>query len=233
MSLKGPGVIDRWRERHRSHSGIPPALRPATAHPSLKEGPRDLETIIKDAVLAAFESEIFKTAVVSQIDPILSRQNEKLNQMKSSNLNLESNIQTQFGEIPSKLQPILDHLTNLKIPHYGKELESLLDGQKDLKESLGGLDSQLRSLEYEVQTCDGRLKSLQGEVESADLRSAIRFGEVSNELQDCNSTIGSRIREVQRDLGKRIDGQHRKVVSTYEDLRESVLTTEEKITSLE
>lgn len=250
MSLRGPGVINRWRERHRSYSGIsststatskPQALRPSTSYapsatPSAARSAaynRDFEKIVEDAVLHAFNSDVFKTAIASQIEPHLSKQHEKINQLKTANLNFESNVQTQLEDIPLMLQPALDHLTNLEIPNYEKELTELLTGQKALADSIVMFDGRLTAVETQVQDFDGRVKALQEEVVSADLRSAIRFGEISNELQDRNSTFGDRLWNVERDLGQKIDGQQRRVVGACEDLRKAIVITQDKISSLE
>lgn len=250
MSLRGPGVINRWRERHRSYSGIsststatskPQALRPSTSYapsatPSAAPSAaynRDFEKIVEDAVLHAFNSDVFKTAIASQIEPHLTKQHDKINQLKTANLNFESNVQTQLEDIPLMLQPALDHLTNLEMPNYEKELTELLAGQKALADSIVMFDGRLTAVETQVQEFDGRVKALQEEVVSADLRSAIRFGEISNELQDRNSTFSDRLWNVERDLGQKIDGQQRRVVGACEDLRKAIVITQDKISSLE
>ncbi|CAG8955761.1 hypothetical protein HYFRA_00011629 [Hymenoscyphus fraxineus] len=256
MSLRGAGVINRWKERHRSNTGISsattansnsksPVLRPSTSYaasaaPSIAASAapsvppnRDFEKIVEDAVLNAFNSDVFKAVVASQMEPHLTQQYENIDQLKTSNLNFESNVQTQFENIPRMLQPALDHLTNLEIPNYENELKELLAGQKALADSIAAFDGRLSTVETQVQEFDGRVKALQEEVVNADLRSAIRFGEISNELQDRNSTLSDRFWNFERELGRKIEGQQRRVVGACEEIRKAIVVTQDKISSLE
>jgi hypothetical protein len=238
MSLRGSEMVKRWKERHRSHSGTstePSAAisRPTTAVDSWAEYNQALPRLVGDAVLAAFSSDVFKDAVASLIDPVLTKQQEKLNQLKVANLNLESTIQTRLDELPSFLQPAIDHMTSIEIPNHEKELETLSVGQKSFLDLLQKVDERLSGIGNQLQVVDGRMKALEDKVISADLRSAIRFGEISNEFQDRNTTLGDRLWEVEREVGSKIDGQQRRVVGVCEELGKAIRKTQDRISSLE
>lgn len=243
MSMRG--YINGWKEkRQSSHSGIPAASRPVTAWEGTTDRDQSLKKIIEEAVLAAFESDVFKTAVASQVDPAFSRQQEKLNQLKATNLNLESTLQSHFDEV---VKPIQDHLIGLDIPQYGAELEGLSTGLRSLEGQLNDLhipdhskelndlwsgqtrllkliETRFDGLENRVEEFDRKLEHLDKSTVDADLRSALRFGELSNELQDRNTTLGDRIWEIERDLGKKIDAHQRKVTGACEELGKNVRT---------
>lgn len=231
-------MVKRWKERHRSHSGTstltdPPASesRPTTAVDSWTEyNNHALPKVIEAAVLTAFTSNVWRDAVASMIEPSLSKQQEKLNQLKLANLNLESTLQTRLDELPLLFQPVIDHMTAIKIPNHDKELEKLAAGQTGLLETF---DERMESLENQLQGFDGRLKALEDKVVNADLRSAIRFGEISNELQDRNATLSDRLWESEREVGGKIDGQQRRVVGLGEDLSKAIRKTQDKISALE
>jgi hypothetical protein len=231
-------MVKRWKERHRSHSGTstqPSAAtsRPTTAVDSWAEYNHALPKLVEDAVLAAFSSAIFKDAVASLIDPVLTKQQEKLNQLKVANLNLESTIQNRLDELPSFLQPAIDHMTSIEIPNHDKELETLSVGQKGCLDLLQTFDERFSGIGNQLQVVDGRMKALEDKVISADLRSAIRFGEISNEFQDRNTTLGDRLWEVEREVGGKIDGQQRRVVGVCEELGKAIRKTQDRISSLE
>jgi hypothetical protein len=280
MSLKG-SPINWWKEkRQASHSGIPAASRPATAFPWT--GDRDLQKIVEETVLAAFESDAFKVAIASQVDPTFSRHQEKLNQIKAANLNLESTLQAFVEDLPVALRPIQDQLTALDIPEYGLELEELSKGQKTLESRLNEvqipnyenelselskgqktlesrlndvqipnyekelneissgqskllkfLENRFSGLETRIEELDRKIEGLDESIVNADLRSAIRFGELSNELQDRNTMLGDRIWGVERDLGKKIDGQQRKIVDTYEELRKDARSANDTLETIQ
>ncbi|KAE8440600.1 hypothetical protein EG329_007046 [Mollisiaceae sp. DMI_Dod_QoI] len=256
MSMRG-SPINWWKEkRQSSHSGIPAATRPATAFPWTDNGNQDLKKIIQEAVSAAFESDAFKIAVASQVDPALSRHQEKLNQIKATNLNLESTFQNNIEDLFAAVKPIQDHLTALEIPAYGPEFQGLsaglekLEGQlvdldvlnhdKELNDLLSGQSRLLKSFESRFDGLEARIEGLDRKIDgideaamNSDLRSAIRFGELSNELQDRNTTLGDRIWEVQRDLGKKIDGQQRKVIGACEELGKAVRSAGETLEAIQ
>lgn len=229
------------------NNGIPEASRPSTAFP-WNEGHHDLKKLVEEAVLAAFESNAFKIGVAAQVDPAFSRQQEKMNQIKTANLNLESMLQAHVEDLPGILKPIQDHLTAVNIPDYGQELEKLSQGQqrleaqfedfaipdygKEMSEISSGqsrllklLETRFGGLESRFEELDRKIDGLEENVVNADLRSAIRFGEISNELQDRNTTLSDRVWEIERNLGRKIDGQQRKVVSACEELGNTVRTT--------
>jgi chromosome segregation ATPase len=241
MSLRNSEIAKRWKERHRSHSGTttladPPASasRPTTAVDSWTDYNNNaLPKVIETAVLAAFGSDVFRDAVASMVEPALSKQQEKLNQLKLANLNLESTLQTRLDELPLLLQPVIDHMTAIKIPSHEKELEKLAAGQTGCLQLLETFDERMESLENQVQGFDGRMKALEDKVVNADLRSAIRFGEISNELQDRNTSLSDRLWELEREVGGKIDGQQRRVVGLGEDLSKAIRKTQDKISALE
>lgn len=280
MSLRG-SPINWWKEkRQASHSGIPAASRPGTAFPW--DGDRDLQKIVEDAVLDVIDSDAFKLAIASQVDPSFSRHQEKLNQIKTANLNLGSTLQTFVDELPAALRPIQDQLTALEIPEYGTELEALSNGQKTLQTRLSDvsipnyekelealstrqeiieskldeihipnyekelndistgqarmlklLEHRFSSLENRIEELDRRIEGLDESTVNSDLRSAIRFGELSNELQDRNTMLGDRIWGVERDLGKKIDGQQRKILDLHEELGKASRDTSETLEAIQ
>jgi chromosome segregation ATPase len=254
MSLRG-SPVDWWREkRQSSHSGIPAALRPATAFP--RTGDRDVQKIVEEAVLAAFESEAFKIAIASHVDPTFARQQEKLNQIRATNLNLESILQAHVEDLPVALKDIQDNLAGLEIPEYGQELGALSNAHQGLQSRLDeihipnyehdlrdisssqervlkALDSRFSSLETRMDELHRKMEGLDESVVNADLRSAIRFGELSNELQDRNTILGDRVWGVERDLGKKIDGLQRKMVGVYEELERTVRGAQESIEEIQ
>ncbi|KAF8851550.1 hypothetical protein BDZ45DRAFT_631574, partial [Acephala macrosclerotiorum] len=222
MSMRG--YINGWKEkRQSSHSGIPAASRPVTAWEGTTDRDQSLKKIIEEAVLAAFESDVFKTAVASQVDPAFSRQQEKLNQLKATNLNLESTLQSHFDEVglSTGLRSLEGQLNDLHIPDHSKELNDLWSGQTRL---LKLIETRFDGLENRVEEFDRKLEHLDKSTVDADLRSALRFGELSNELQDRNTTLGDRIWEIERDLGKKIDAHQRKVTGACEELGKNVRT---------
>lgn len=273
--------INWWKEkRQASHSGIPSASRPTTASPWA--GDRDLQKIVEDAVLEVIESDAFKLAIASQVDPSFARHQEKLNQIKTANLNLGSTLQTFVEELPAALRPIQDQLTAIEIPEYGPELEALSVGQrtlqtrlndvtipnyeqelgalstrqemiesklddlhipnyeKELNEIANGqtrllkiLEHRFTGLENRVEELDRRIEGLDESTVNSDLRSAIRFGELSNELQDRNTMLGDRMWGVERDLGKKIDVQQRKILDVYEELGKASRHTNEALETMQ
>ncbi|CZR60779.1 uncharacterized protein PAC_10675 [Phialocephala subalpina] len=252
MSMRG--YINGWKEkRQSSHSGIPASSRPVTAWAGTSDRDQSLKKIIEEAVLAAFESDVFKTAVASQVDPAFSRQQEKLNQLKATNLNLESTLQSHFDEV---VKPIQDHLIRLDIPQYGHELEGLSTGLRSLEGQLNDLhipdhskeindlwsgqtrllksiETRFDGLEHRVEELDRKLDHLDKSTVDGDLRSALRFGELSNELQDRNTTLGDRIWEIERDLGKKIDAHQRKVTGACEELGKNVRTIDSTLETMQ
>ncbi|CZT12911.1 uncharacterized protein RCO7_09291 [Rhynchosporium graminicola] len=272
MSLKG-SPRNWWKDkRQSSHPVIPNASRPQTAFPWTEDRDRDLSQIVEKAVLAAFESTAFKIAVASQVDPAFSRHQEKLSQIKTANLNLESVLQAHVEDLPVVLKGIEDHVTGLKIPDYGtefadlvkrnEELERRIDEIKipDLTEQLNAIvsnqgkfpdhteqlntiivnqtkyvkaiEGRFTALETRIEDLDRKTSDLSEEVTNADLRSAIRFGEISNELQDRNTTLNNSIWEVQRELGKKTDALQRRVVGACEEMSKVVRASSEVLESL-
>jgi chromosome segregation ATPase len=233
-------MIKRWKERRAQAHNSPLAdpsstvARPGTAADSSTEfSNHALPKIIEAAVVAAFGSDSFREAVASMVDPAFSKQHDKLNQLKLANLNLESLLQTRLDELPSLLQPAIDHMTSIKIPTNEKELESLTAGQHGILHLLELFGERMGGLEQQLQGFDGRMKALEEKVVNADLRSAIRFGEISNEFQDRNSTLNERLWELEREVGGKIDGQQRRIVGIGEDLGKAIRKTQEKISDLE
>ncbi|KUJ08923.1 uncharacterized protein LY89DRAFT_598553, partial [Mollisia scopiformis] len=232
--------INWWKERrHTSHSGIPTASRPATAWNEQKT--------VEQAILAAFESDAFKAAIASQLDPTIA----KLNQIKASNLNLESTLQTHIEDqndhltqistaqqkaednLPIALETIQDHLTSSE-----RQLEALFAAQTRTEDHLPDLlkhsiETRFDGLESRIEELDRKIDNLDESMTNADLRSAIRFGELSNELQDRNTTLGDRIWEVQRDLGKKVDGQQRRLLGASEELGKDVRNLGDTLESMQ
>jgi chromosome segregation ATPase len=239
MSMRNE-MIRRWKER-RAASGTTTLAessatvsRPVTADDSWKEySNHALPKIMEAAVVAAFSSDNFRDAVASMVDPAFSKQHDKLNQLKLANLNLESTLQTRLDELPSLLQPAIDHMTSIKVATHDKELEKVLAGQDGCLHLLELFGEKIGGLEEQLQGFDGRMKALEEKVVNADLRSAIRFGEISNELQDRNATLNDRLWELEREVGGKVDGQQRRIVSLGEDLGKAIRKTQEKISDLE
>ncbi|PBP15534.1 hypothetical protein BUE80_DR013731 [Diplocarpon rosae] len=253
MSMKGSPIGWFKEKRQSSHSGISNARRPATAIPLSED--RDMAKIVEQAVLAAFESDAFKMAVASQVDPAFTRHQERLNQIRTTNLNLESILQSHVEDVPPLLDTIQNHLTGLVIPDYRQDLDSLALGQEKLERQLTDLqipdyarelgdiasaqsrllktlESRFDGLASRIDDFDRKLGELDGSVASADLRSAIRFGEISNELQDRNTTLGDRVWGVERELGKKVDALQRKVVAACEDVGKSVRSSHEAVETM-
>ncbi|PBP22601.1 hypothetical protein BUE80_DR006483 [Diplocarpon rosae] len=253
MSMKGSPIGWFKEKRQSSHSGIQNARRPATAIPLSED--RDVAKIVEQAVLAAFESDAFKMAVASQVDPAFTRHQERLNQIRTTNLNLESTLQSHVEDVPPLLDTIQNHLTGLVIPDYRQDLDSLALGQEKLERQLKDLqipdharelgdiasaqsqllktlESRFDGLASRIDEFDRKLGELDGSVVSADLRSAIRFGEISNELQDRNTTLGDRVWGVERELGKKVDALQRKVVAACEDVGKSVRSSHDAVETL-
>ena len=256
MSMKGSAMFDRWK-RTRSHSGISSdssasaavSTRPTTAINSWKEyspeqdGPA-FQKVVENALLVALGSDLFRNAVASQIDPVsesLSRQQEKLNQLKAANINIQSTIDTQLGAegLTAIFKPSLDdHLSSLtqlvkEIPHHGKEMDNLLTSQKTLLDSMKFMDKRMNGLETQVEEFGERIQILEDQLVNGDLRSAIRFGEMSNELQDRNAVLVDRIWGVERDIGKKIDGQQRRVIGVCEELGNRLKAVQDQVSSLD
>jgi hypothetical protein len=160
MSMRNE-MIRRWKER-RAASGTTTLAessatvsRPVTADDSWKEySNHALPKIMEAAVVAAFSSDNFRDAVASMVDPAFSKQHDKLNQLKLANLNLESTLQTRLDELPSLLQPAIDHMTSIKVATHDKELEKVLAGQDGclhllelFGEKIGGLEEQLQGFD--------------------------------------------------------------------------------------
>ncbi|KAH7348867.1 hypothetical protein BKA65DRAFT_384124, partial [Rhexocercosporidium sp. MPI-PUGE-AT-0058] len=215
MSMKG-SPINWWKEkRQSSHSGIPHASRPQTAFPWNPDADRDLSKIVEAAVLSAFESTAFKIAVASQVDPAFTRHQEKLNQIKATGLNLESVLQGHFGGLKAGHQTLERRIDELRIPDYREELNEIISGQGKF---LKTFESRVSAIESRLEDLDRKTSDLDESVVNADLRSAIRFGEISNELQDRNTTLNNSIWEVQRELGKKVDALQRRVVGACEEM---------------
>ncbi|CAL3970641.1 unnamed protein product [Diplocarpon coronariae] len=250
MSMKGSPIGWFKEKRQSSYSGSPNARRPATAVPLGED--RDMAKTVEQAVLAAFASDAFKMAVASQVDPAFARHQERLNQIRTTNLNLESTLQSHVEDIPQLLETIQNHLTSLVIPDYRQDLDSLGVGQEKLERKLDDLEvpehgrqlsdiasaqsqllktleSRFDGLASRIDEFDRKLGELEGSVVSADLRSAIRFGEISNELQDRNTTLGDRLWGVEREMGKKVDALQRKVVAACEEVGKSVRSTHEAV----
>ncbi|KAA8571367.1 hypothetical protein EYC84_001371 [Monilinia fructicola] len=254
MSLNGSrSVLNRWK-KNRTQSGIstnsaPPGTntgattaRPTTSgglnswteyNPSSEE---PFQKAVEEAVLNVLNSDAFRNVIASQIDPVtaaLSRQQEKLNALKASTLNLESSFSS--ANIKSTLDPALKPISQLidDVPDTEDEIESLVEGQKKILEILKSLDERLTGLDTKFEEFGEKITSLDGEIVNADLRSAIRFGELSNELQDRNKMLGERLWSVEGDLGKKIDGSHRKLVGLVEDLGKSSRNVINKVSSME
>lgn len=258
MSMKGSPIGSWFKERRQSsQSGIPSAKRPATAaagaFPWSED--RDFSKVVEQAVLAAFESNAFKIAIASQVDPAFAKTQDELDQCKTSSLNLESTLQAHVDNVPLLLDPIQKCLTSLEIPDYSQVLEQQVVGQKrletqfndfaipDHKKELSDIASaqanllktiecQFKGLESRMEELDRRLGAIDEAVVNADLRSAIRFGEISNELLDRNVTLGDRVWGVERDLGKKVDTLQRKVVATCEEVGKSARSTHEIVETM-
>lgn len=252
MSLNGGrSVLNRWK-KNRAQSGIstnsaPPGANGTNARPTTSGGlnswteytPRSEEPLqksIEEAVLNVLNSEVFRNVIAAQIDPVaatLSRQQEKLNALKASTLNLESSFSA--ANIKSTLDPALKPISQLidDVPSTEDDIESLVEGQKKILEFLKSLDERLNGLDSKFEEFGEKITSLDGEIGNADLRSAIRFGELSNELQDRNKILGERLWSVEGDLGKKIDGSHRKLVGLVEDLGKSSRNVINKVSSME
>ncbi|KAH6690787.1 hypothetical protein DL95DRAFT_348766, partial [Leptodontidium sp. 2 PMI_412] len=217
MSMRG-SPINWWKEkRQSSHSGIPHANRPQTAFPWNADHELDLSKVVEQAVLAAFESTAFKIAVASQVDPAFTRHQEKLNQIKTTNLNLESVLQGHFTGIISgqeRLEKRIDEM-HTSIPNYSDEFSEIISGQGKF---IKLFESRMSAIESRLEDLDRKAGDLDEGVVNADLRSAIRFGEISNELQDRNTTLNNSIWEVQRELGKKVDALQRRVVGACEEV---------------
>ncbi|KAL5322295.1 hypothetical protein ACEPPN_010267 [Leptodophora sp. 'Broadleaf-Isolate-01'] len=282
MSMRG-SPINWWKEkRQSSHSGIPHANRPQTAFPWNADHELDLSKVVEQAVLAAFESTAFKIAVASQVDPAFTRHQEKLNQIKTTNLNLESVLQGHVEDFPLMLKGVEDHVTatGMRIRDYGGEFEGLTAGQENLQKRIDGIhipdyadeftgiisgqerlekridemhtsipnysdefseiisgqgkfiklfESRMSAIESRLEDLDRKAGDLDEGVVNADLRSAIRFGEISNELQDRNTTLNNSIWEVQRELGKKVDALQRRVVGACEEVGKVVRESKEVV----
>ncbi|KAI9048849.1 hypothetical protein LZ554_006707 [Drepanopeziza brunnea f. sp. 'monogermtubi'] len=256
MSLRGSPIGWFKEKRQTSHSGLSTAKRPATAAGAFPwADDRDISKLVERAVLAAFESDAFKIAVASQIDPAIAKTQEKLGQIRTANLNLDSALQAHIEDVPTLLHPIQDHLTSLVIPDYAQDLEALGGGQKRLEAQVNDLvipdhgkelneiasaqsqllttmESRFESLGSRMDDLDRRLGEINEAAVNADLRTAIRFGEISNELQDRNTTLGDRVWGVERELGKKVDALQRKVVAACEDVGRSVRNNHEVVETM-
>ncbi|KAN0122060.1 hypothetical protein V8E51_000386 [Hyaloscypha variabilis] len=241
MSMRNE-MIRRWKER-RTASGTSTLTdasaaitRPTTAADSEAEAEfrnHALPKIIEAAVVAAFSSDHFREAVASMVDPAFTRQHDKLNQLKLASLNLEPMVQARLDELPSLLQPAIDHMTTFKVPGNEKELEKLAAGQEGCLHLLELFGEKIGGIEEQLQGFDGRVKALEEKVVNADLRSAIRFGEISNEFQDRNTTLTDRLWELEREVGGKVDGQQRRIVGLSEDFGKGMRKIQEKISDLE
>ncbi|QSZ31948.1 hypothetical protein DSL72_001517 [Monilinia vaccinii-corymbosi] len=254
MSLNGGrSVLNRWK-KNRTQSGIstnsaPPATngtttaRPTTSGAGLHSwteytpsSEEPLQKAVEEAVLNALNSDAFRNIIASQIDPVsaaLSRQQEKLNALKASTLNLEASLSE--ANIKATLDPALKPISQLidDVPDTEDEIESLVEGQKKILEILKSLDERVTGMNTKFEEFQEKIASLDGEIVNADLRSAIRFGELSNELQDRNKMLGERLWSVEGDLGKKIDGSNRKLVGLVEDLGKSSRNVINKVSSME
>ncbi|ATZ49551.1 hypothetical protein BCIN_04g06830 [Botrytis cinerea B05.10] len=248
MSLNGSrSVLNRWKNKRTSSTASAPpgtagATRPTTSGglnswteytPSSEE---PFQKAVEEAVLNALNSDAFRNVIASQIDPVtaaLSRQQEKLNALKATTLNLESSFST--SNIKATLDPALKPISQLidDVPDTEDDIESLVEGQKKILEYLKSLDERLTGMGTKFDEFEEKITSLDGEIVNADLRSAIRFGELSNELQDRNKMLGERLWSVEGDLGKKIDGSHRKLIGMVEDLGKSSRNVINKVSSME
>ncbi|CAD6445392.1 858acc9d-4fb9-4623-9d45-c7be3ecac94a [Sclerotinia trifoliorum] len=248
MSLNGSrSVLNRWKnKRTQSTISAPPGTagvgRPTTSGglnswteytPSSEE---PFQKAVEEAVLNALNSDAFRNVIASQIDPVtaaLSRQQEKLNALKATTLNLESSLSS--SNIKDTLDPALKPISQLidDVPDTEDEIESLVEGQKKILEILKSLEERLSGIDTKFEEFEEKITSLDGEIVNADLRSAIRFGELSNELQDRNKMLGERLWSVEGDLGKKIDGSHRKLIGMVEDLGKSSRNVINKVSSME
>ncbi|KAM3072578.1 hypothetical protein ACMFMG_009371 [Clarireedia jacksonii] len=240
-SMKGRSssmlTLNRWKKNRTqsAQSGVSTTsatTRPTTAANSWTEYPQDepFQKAVEEAVSAALNSDAFRNVIASQVDPViiaLSRQQEKLNALKASTLNLESSFETALGTEGTKslLEPLLtDHLKSITkliegIPNNGGDLEKIQQTLKSLDERLSGIEE--------------KMSSMDAEIVNADLRSAIRFGELSNELQDRNKMLGDRLWSVEGDLGKKMEGHHRRLVGMFEELGKSNRNVIHKVSSLD
>ncbi|TGO84400.1 hypothetical protein BPOR_0509g00070 [Botrytis porri] len=248
MSLNGSrSVLNRWKNKRTSSTASAPpgtagATRPTTSGglnswteytPSSEE---PFQKAVEEAVLNALNSDAFRNVIASQIDPVtaaLSRQQEKLNALKATTLNLESSFST--SNIKATLDPALKPISQLidDVPDTEDDIGSLVEGQKKILEYLKSLDERLTGMDTKFDEFEEKITSLDGEIVNADLRSAIRFGELSNELQDRNKMLGERLWSVEGDLGKKIDGSHRKLIGMVEDLGKSSRNVINKVSSME
>ncbi|EHL01373.1 hypothetical protein M7I_2706 [Glarea lozoyensis 74030] len=295
MSFKGG--IKQWRERNRQSSFL---NRPKTAAPD-SDPDEELRKLFEGAVLGAFNSEAFCEAISSQVNPALTKQQEKLNQLKTANLNLESTFQIQIDRLIERLEPPLNHVISLKnpnyeddfsslfhgqhvflerleaidqrfgtleIPRYDDEMGKLLVGQQQLAKSIQKhvdqrfdaiqipnydnqfkqlaagqeelsrnlsqqLERRMEALETQLQEVEESVKNHHNELQESELRSALRFGELSNELQDRNTMLGNRLTETERGIGKKIDAQQRRVVGVCEELRNVSDGTQDRLSAIE
>jgi chromosome segregation ATPase len=230
-------TLNRWKKNRTqsAQSGITTTsvtTRPTTAANSWTELPQDepFQKAVEEAVYAALNSDAFRNVIASQVDPViiaLSRQQEKLNALKASSLNLESSFETALGAEGTKshLEPVLtNHLKSVTkliegIPNNGGDIEKIQQTLKAMDERLSGIEE--------------KMSSMDAEIVNADLRSAIRFGELSNELQDRNKMLGDRLWSVEGDLGKKMEGHHRRLVGMFEELGKSNRSVIHKVSSLD
>ncbi|PQE09628.1 hypothetical protein CJF32_00007099 [Rutstroemia sp. NJR-2017a WRK4] len=239
-SMKGRSssmlTLNRWKKNRTqsAQSGITTTsstTRPTTVG-SWTELPQDepFQKAVEEAVYAALNSDAFRNVIASQVDPViiaLSRQQEKLNALKASSLNLESSFETALGADGTKshLEPVLtNHLKSVTkliegIPNNGGDIEKIQQTLKAMDERLSGIEE--------------KMSSMDAEIVNADLRSAIRFGELSNELQDRNKMLGDRLWSVEGDLGKKMEGHHRRLVGMFEELGKSNRSVIHKVSSLD
>jgi hypothetical protein len=298
MSFTG-GITNRWRDKNRQSSGSF-LNRAKTAAPD-SDPDEDLRKLFEGVVLNAFNSEAFREAIASQINPALSKQQEKLNQLKTANLNLESIFQLQIENLTEKLEPALSHVASLKnanyeddfsslfhgqhvflerldaidqrfetlvIPQYDDQIGKLLVGQEQVSENIQKhvdrridaldipqyddhfaqittgqdelsksleqkVEQRMEALETQLQVIEDSVRSHHNELQESELRSALRFGELSNELQDRNTMLGNRLTETERGIGKKMDAQQRRVVGVCEEVRNVCNTTQDRLSSLE
>ncbi|KAF7896564.1 hypothetical protein EAF00_006578 [Botryotinia globosa] len=248
MSLNGSrSVLNRWKNKRTSSTASAPPGTAGTTRPTTSGGlnswteytpssEEPFQKAVEEAVLNALNSDAFRNVIASQIDPVtaaLSRQQEKLNALKATTLNLESSFST--SNIKATLDPALKPISQLidDVPDTEDDIESLVEGQKKILEYLKSLDERLTGIDTKFDEFGEKITSLDGEIVNADLRSAIRFGELSNELQDRNKMLGERLWSVEGDLGKKIDGSHRKLIGMVEDLGKSSRNVINKVSSME
>ncbi|TGO26904.1 hypothetical protein BPAE_0051g00390 [Botrytis paeoniae] len=248
MSLNGSrSVLNRWKNKRTSSTASAPPGTAGTTRPTTSGGlnswteytpssEEPFQKAVEEAVLNALNSDAFRNVIASQIDPVtaaLSRQQEKLNALKATTLNLESSFST--SNIKATLDPALKPISQLidDVPDTEDDIESLVEGQKKILEYLKSLDERLTGIDTKFDEFEEKITSLDGEIVNADLRSAIRFGELSNELQDRNKMLGERLWSVEGDLGKKIDGSHRKLIGMVEDLGKSSRNVINKVSSME